>query len=318
MSNNESKKNGLRSKILSVKFIKKILSPTKKKFVKLCSALFPKHTSKKKFKQVFGKKLNLSNPLTLNEKLMYTKHNVYWDNPVVAQCADKYEVRKFVEQNGCGESLNTLLGAWDDASKIDWDSLPQKFAIKCNHGSGYNIICTDKETFDIKEATQKLDGWMKETYGYGSVCEQGIYRKIKPMIIAEEFIETKDGLPPKDYKFFCSFGKCKFLFVASDRIDGRTKFDYYWPNWEWIPVENCHPNAGEIPKPESLEKMISYAEKLSEKFPIVRVDFYEESGKIIFGELTFTHFGCIHGFKPDSYDRVFGDCFPDKNGLIMK
>lgn len=307
----------IKEKIMSVSMFRKILIPLKDRYVRKVSQLFPRYTSKKTYRKIFGKELDLREPKTLNEKLMYVKHNVYWDHPLVTQCADKYKVREFVQSNGCGETLNELLGVWEDAYKIDWSNLPDKFAIKCNHGSGYNMICVDKAKFDIESATKKLDQWMKETYGYGSVCEQGIYRNIKPMIIAEKFIETKDGLPPKDYKFFCSYGKCKFLFVASERVNNRTKFDFYWPDWTWIPVENCHPTAGSIPKPESLEKMIAYAEKLSEKFPIVRVDFYEESGEIIFGELTFTHFGCIHGFEPDVYDYEFGQCFPNANNLKL-
>ena len=38
--------------------------------------------------------------------------------------------------------------------------------------------------------------------------------------------------------------------------------------------------------------MIKYAEKLSEDFKFVRVDFYNDNGNIIFGELTFTPACC--------------------------
>lgn len=271
---------------------------------------FPKYHSKKKYKKIFGRKLDLNCPKTLNEKLMYYKLNLYWNAPIVSKCADKLEVRDFVEQNGCGELLNPLLGAWERAEDIDWNSLPNRFAIKCNHGSGYNLICTDKSSFDTAEAAKILKTWLNETYGYRN-AEQGIYSHIKPMIIAEAFIETEDFLPPKDYKFFCSYGEVKLLFVARDRYEGKTKFDYYYPDWTWIPVQNDHPNYGPTNKPADLEKMISYAQKLSKRFPLVRVDFYNANEKIIFGELTFTHFGCIHKFTPDNFDYIFGALFPD-------
>lgn len=305
---------GIKQKILQNEKLFPIISEMVDKESKFWGKNFPVYFSKKKYKKVFGRPLNLETPQSLNEKLMYCKFNTYWDKPIVSQCADKYAVRSFVEKNNCTELLNPILGVWDDAKDIDWDSLPEKFAIKCNHGSGYNIICSDKSKFDTEKATATLNKWMKETYGYRN-AEQGIYSLIKRKIIAEKFIDTDDGTPPKDYKFFCSYGKVKLLFVASDRYDDNTKFDYYYPDWTWIPVKNDHPNAGATEKPANLEKMIKYAEKLSEKFPLVRVDFYDADGKVIFGEITFTHFGCIHRFDPDKYDFEFGKMFPSAKDL---
>lgn len=305
---------GIKQKIMHNEKLFPVISETVDKLNKFLGKNFPVYFSKQKYKKVFGRELDLDNPQTLNEKLMYCKLNTYWDKPIVSRCADKYEVREFIKENNCEELLNPILGAWDDAKDIDWDSLPEKFAIKCNHGSGYNLICTDKKKFDTEKATETLNNWMHEKYGYRN-AEQGIYSLIKRKIIAEKFIDTDDGTPPKDYKFFCSYGKVLFLFVASDRYDGNTKFDYYYPDWTWIPVTNAHPNKGCIEKPENLEKMIEYAEKLSKKFPLVRVDFYDADGKVIFGEITFTHFGCVHRFDPDEYDYEFGKMFPSGENL---
>lgn len=280
----------------------------------LISSFNPTLASRIRYRKYLGKRLNLSNPQTLNEKMMYLKLNTYWNQQYVSDCADKYEIHRVVREKGCPEILNELYGAWDNVEDIDWDSLPQKFAIKCNHGSGYNIICNDKTTFDIASVKKKLKKWMKESYGVNR-AEQGIYSKIKRKIIAEKFIETADKMPPKDYKFFCSYGEVKFLFVASDRINGQTKFDYYYPDWTWIPVKNQHPNVGQTEKPEMLDQMIEYAKKLSKDLPLIRVDLYNEGTQIIFGELTFTHFGCLNSFDPDEYDLIFGQCFPDVTKL---
>ncbi len=280
----------------------------------IISRISPTVTSKIRYRYYMKKKLNLKNPQTLNEKMMYLKLNKYWNQQFVADCADKYAVRKTITESGCPELLIELYGAWDKVEDIDWDSLPNKFAIKCNHGSGYNIICTDKATFDIEGAKRKLATWMKESYGVEK-AEQGIYSKIHRKIIAEKFIETADGKPPRDYKFFCSYGEVKFLFVASDRVDNQTKFDYYYPDWTWIPVKNQHENVGPIEKPKMLDEMMRYASILSKNLPLVRVDLYNEGEQIIFGELTFTHFGCLNSFDPDEFDLTFGKCFPNVEEL---
>ena len=279
----------------------------------------PVKMSRKYYRDVFGRELDLNDPKTLNEKIMYLKLKKYWNNPVPGLLADKYRVREYVERCGLGGTLTKLYGVWDDAREIDWDSLPQKFVLKCNHGSGYNIVCTDKAAFDTAAATKQLNRWLRERYGVSTV-EQGIYDKIERRIIAEEFIETEDGHPPRDYKIFCSYGEAKFLYMSFDRYEDRTKFDYYEPSWEHLPVSiRKHSSGGEKPKPANLDEIIRCAEQLSKPFPIVRVDLYSEmaDGKphIYFGEMTFSSFGALIGYDPDEYDYIFGARFPDAKAL---
>ena len=124
----------------------------------------PTYVSKVRFKRSFARELNLDNPKTFNEKLMWLKLNRYGDDPLVIQCADKYAVREYVEKCGLGHTLNDLLGVWEEAKDVEWSQLPEKFAIKCNHGCGYNIICKDKSRFDIEKAEKTLKRWLKEEH----------------------------------------------------------------------------------------------------------------------------------------------------------
>lgn len=292
----------------------KIVMAGYRQFGQFLSIINPEKASRMKYRSALGRELNLEYPSAMTEKMMYLKLRKFWNNQFVANCADKYTVRSIIRDYQCPEILTKLYGVWDNAEDIDWNQLPQKFVLKCNHGSGYNLVCKNKDELDIEETKKQLNKWLKERYGISSV-EQGIYDRISRKIIAEEFIETADGLPPKDYKFFCSFGEVKLIFVASDRIPGKTKFDFYYPSWTHINVRNVFPNNGPIEKPKDLEKMIRYAELLSKDLPMVRVDLYNEAGKIFFGELTFTHFGCLNGFTPDSFDFEFGKLFPPAEEL---
>lgn len=289
--------------------IRRLILPVYIWLQKIEGFFFPKLRSKKLYKKMIGKKCNLKNPTSLNEKLMFNKFNLYWDNLSVNKCADKYEVRKYVEEKGLGNILCPLLGVWDKFSDIDFDKLPDKFILKLSNGSGCNILCNDKSTFDKKSAKKKFGRWMRSTYGL-TTGEQGIYRNVKKRIIAEALIETRNDMPPADFKFFCSYGEVKLLYVACDRKNGQTKFDYYTTDWKWIPVKNAHPNAGPIEKPKNYDLMMKYASILSKDFPLVRIDFYNNDGTIIFGEITFTHCGCVHPFDPSEYDEKFGALFP--------
>lgn len=291
------------------KTIKKILVPPYNFYRKIEGTLFPKARSKQLYKKRIGRKCNLKNPSSLTEKLMYYKLYLYWKNDIVANLADKYKVRQFVTDCGLSTILNPLLGVWNKAKDIDWDSLPNSFVLKLNTGSGYNIVCRDKDTFDKKQATKQLNKWMRQHYGR-LFAEQGIYSKIKKLIVAEKYIEAFNHGSPDDYKFFCSYGDVKFLFVASGRAENETKFDYYTPDWKWINVRNVFPNNGPVDKPKNYDVMLKYASILSKRFPLVRVDMYNIDGEIIFGEMTFTHFGCIAPFTPDSFDFDFGNMLP--------
>ena len=183
--------------------------------------------------------------------------------------------------------------------------------MKCNHGCGGNIICRDKESLDKQDTLIKLNKWLHQEYGLEHVeySYEGIPRKI----ICEKLIETEDSQLPRDYKIFCTYGVPKLIYVISERKETTENLDYFTPDWEWIPVRNgVLTNAGsKLRKPNNLKDLLEYASKLSKIFPIVRVDFYSEFGKVIFGELTFLPTGGCFKLDPPDYDRKFGDLFPD-------
>ena len=82
--------------------------------------IFPDEVlSKIYFKVVLGKKLNLKNPKTFNDKMQCLKLYYYPFNSTVVKCADKYAVRKYMEEKGYAKLLVPLIGYWDNADKID-------------------------------------------------------------------------------------------------------------------------------------------------------------------------------------------------------
>lgn len=52
---------------------------------------------------------------------------------------------------------------------------------------------------------------------------------------------------------------------------------------------------------------ILIAGDISEGLPFVRVDLYENNGKVYFGELTLYPGSGLEEFTPESYDRLLGD-----------
>lgn len=130
---------------------------------------------------------------------------------------------------------------------------------------------------------------------------------IRQLQTCELNIELPD-LP--DYKFFCFDGQVKGLFVAIERNkEGEdVKFDFFDADFNHLPLKQGHENANPYPsKPHNFELMKQAAAKLSKGYPQVRVDLYDLGDKVLFGELTLYHFGGMVPFRPEEWDKVFGD-----------
>ena len=190
----------------------------------------------KQFEEQFGRKPNLSNPQTFNEKIQWLK--VYDHNPMYIRLTDKLAVREFVKTRVGEAYLNDLLGVYQDVEEIQFDLLPEQFVLKATHGSGYNIICPDKSSLDWDKSKQQLAKWLRSNFYY--VAYEWAYKHITPRIICEKFLTDKDGGIPRDYKIFCFKGSPRFLEVHSDRF-GDHHLDLFTAEWSHLPVTDVYP-----------------------------------------------------------------------------
>ena len=179
--------------------------------------------------------------------------------------------------------------------------LPNKFVIKCNHGSGYNIIVKDKSKLNLENIKKKLNKWMKQKYGLNLV--ELHYRDMIPKIIIEKYMDDGTG-DLRDYKITCFNGKPEFIWIDSERHTNH-KRNLYDLNWNQLPYKiNSHYATFQSPeKPKHLKKLLNLASILSKGFVYVRVDFYIIKQKIYFGEMTFATSSGMEDVVPESFDK---------------
>ncbi|MCM1140586.1 MAG: glycosyl transferase [Muribaculum sp.] len=252
-----------------------------------------------------GKKLNLDDPVTYNEKLQWLK--LYNRNPEYAKMVDKYEAKKYVAELIGEEYIIPTIGIYNNVDEIPWDKLPNQFVLKCTHDSGGIVICKDKSILDIEAAKRKLSRGLRTSYYPRN--REWPYKNVIPRIICEEYKVDESGYELKDYKWFCFDGQVKALFIATDRGNPNedTKFDFFDEDFNHLPFTNGHPNASIVPtKPKGFEIMKQLAAKLSHGMPHARIDFYDINGQVYFGEITFFHWSGIVPFNPESWDETFG------------
>lgn len=252
-----------------------------------------------------GKKLNLKKPTTFCDKLNWLKLNEL--HPEYTQLVDKVGVREYIKEQIGEEYLFPIYGTWEHFNDINFDKLPEKFVLKCNHDSGSVKVITDKSAIDKEELNKFFEARLKlNPYVLG---REYPYKDVKPCIVAEKFM-TPDGEDDiNDYKFFCFNGEPVIMYIATERSTGNVKFDFFDMDFNHLDATDPgHPQSGDVHYPPSqFEKMKEFAEKLSKGKKFVRIDFYEISGKIYFGEFTFFHCGGFWPLYPEKWEKELGD-----------
>lgn len=262
-----------------------------------------------------GKKLNINNPQTFNEKLQWLK--LYNRKHEYSIYVDKYEVRKHITKTIGEKYLIPLIGVYKSEDEIPWSKLPNQFVLKCTHGSGSNIICLDKNKLDIGEAKKKLRKWMKKSwYWFG---REWPYKNVKPRIVCEEFISDINNTPD-DYKVLCFNGKAKLIEVHIDRY-GAHKQDFYDIQWNKTKISQGDTNSNFVyDKPVQLEEMIHLSEQLATNMEHVRIDWFVVKNTLYFGEITFFDGSGFTTFDNEEDDYLLGSWIklPIKNDKIRR
>lgn len=254
-----------------------------------------------------GRKLDLINPDTYNAKLQWLK--LYDRDPKYTDMVDKYEAKR-IAANIIGEDhIIPTYGIWNNFDEIDFSILPDQFVLKTTHGGGNRdvIICKNKNSFGIKSARNILTTSIRHNAIYKNFREWP-YKNIKPRIIAEKYMVDESG-QLNDYKFYCFNGIPKIVLIVTGRASKDGPFyDYFDNDFKHLPYRTKGaPNYnGKIAKPESFEKMLDVSKALAQGIPHVRIDLYNTSGEIYFGEWTFYDASGYDKYDPDEWDSKIG------------
>lgn len=253
--------------------------------------------------------LHLNPPRTFNEKIQWLK--LYDRKPLYTSLVDKSTVKGYVSAIIGKEFIIPTLGVWDSIDDIPFDRLPSRFVLKTTHdGGGGGVFICDKSNLDIEALKIKINrSFSHDIY---KTLREWPYKDVKPRIMAEEFIEQRNGEEKElvDYKFFCFNGMPKFCQVKT-HDEERDCTDLFDMQWQLLPFNGINPNQTNATKtplePQNYDKMIKLSKELSTVASFCRVDFYNIEGKVYFGELTFYPASGMGCFTPLEYDDIVGD-----------
>lgn len=245
---------------------------------------------------------NLENPQKFTEKIQYLK--LYEQSELRKKAANRTEVRTYVEEKIGSDHLIPLIGIYEELTPEIWDSLPDQFVLKANHGSAMLKIVIDKNQENYDEVYHQTERW--KGFDYAQFGRERVYEGIPRTIVTEELLLDSNQSIPADYKFFCFHGRVEIIQVDVDRFNNQ-KRKLLDRDFNEIDATILHPRyEQELKRPANLDEAIEIAEKLSADFNFIRVDLYLLENQIYFGELTNYPGNGFQPFQPEPMEYKVG------------
>jgi hypothetical protein len=242
-------------------------------------------------------------PKTFNELIQSNK--IFKRSDLIMITSDKWRVRQYVKEKIGERYLIPLRTVVENPQLIDFNSLPDSFVVKANHGSGFNFLVAEKKTADRAKVDEALAAWLK--IDFAAYHGEWAYRNIERRVLVEDML-VQDGKIPNDYKFFVFKGRVRMIQLSQGRHTSAYRKNLYDEQWRQLAVEYGAPYTLEpLQPPAQLREMIGLAEVLGRDFDFARIDLYLIDGKIFFGEVTHYPNAGLVEFRPQEFDRVLGD-----------
>ncbi|ALL67357.1 Glycosyltransferase [Paraburkholderia caribensis MBA4] len=258
-------------------------------------------------RKCIGRYPRLARPATFNEKIL--QRNLRPD-PRYVRLTDKLEVREYVAARLGEAHLVPLIAAPEAFTRAVFDSLPDAFVMKANHGSTFVEIVRDKSETTFERLQELSERWLSTSFYW--VARERHYRKIRPRIFFEQLLLDHHGRVPADFKVHCFGGHAgrplMYILLITDRFGNNTHGDVFDAQWRHMDVMigPYTRSAEPPPRPDNLEAVLKAATVLAKDFDYVRVDLYAPDNRVYFGELTFTPGAGVLPFTPDHVDYEWG------------
>jgi hypothetical protein len=261
-----------------------------------------------------GRWPNVTQPATFNEIIL---RRCLFPDPRWTALTDKLLVRDYVRSKIGEAHLIPLIATPDIFTREIFESLPNAFVMKANHGCGFVKVVWNKAETSFQELKRIADEWLATDF-YRATRERH-YQAIERRVYFEELLSDGHGRVPADLKLNIfghdADGPLVYTGVITDRF-GAPRHDFYDPHWQRLDIVLGHYacSAQPSPRPHNWDKVVDIATRLADGLGYVRVDLYVVGESIYFGELTFTPGAGLTKITPAHYDLDWGRLIRQMHG----
>ncbi len=240
------------------------------------------------------RKLNLRNPKTFNEKIQWLK--LFDNKPEKSELTDKVLVRDWIKEKIGEEYLKPVLQICNSFDEINFEKLPDRFIIKCNHGCKWNVIVKKKQNFLEEKIIYKIiktqfDEWLTQSF-FGWSDFELQYKNILPKILIEPLLSNESN-KYETIEIFCFNGKPLIVYFmdTAKKEDGHivrtvSAFD---DNLNSIDLKfRIQDELINKKVNDNVKDAFELSKILAADFKFVRVDWFIYENKLYFEEMTFT------------------------------
>ncbi|WP_333610029.1 ATP-grasp fold amidoligase family protein [Pantoea piersonii] len=260
-----------------------------------------------RLRKVSGTIPDIKAPSTLNEKICH--RIIYGRDAFYTMLADKLTVRDYVNSRTRRLKTASLIGVYVRTEDINFNNLPEKFVLKCNHDSGSSLVCTNKSEFDIENSLSKLKLALKKNMYY--TTREWQYKNISPFILCEEYIdlfsESDRDTTPEMLRIHCFHGVAYFVEADFTDKSGNEFINVYDRNWLLQPFQMEYPNTPQkVAEPGNFNQAILASQELAEGIDYCRIDLMLKKDDIYFSEITLSPKRGKLKISPPEWDAKLG------------
>jgi hypothetical protein len=250
---------------------------------------------------VVHKRLPIRPNTLFNDFLFQLKASSELGSPLRTLITDKELAKIYVEKKlGTGTTSATLCVLRTPEEVETYLQTTYPAVIKPTHSSGRCVSVFSKS--DYRKAKTQFKDWLNEDY-FLSDLERN-YAKLEKKIIVEKYIDDTFAL---EGSVHCLSGEPKIISLIDRKTKERQSFD---TNKCALGVSLVYPLKEFEPKNWGfLNSLLKSSRILSGEFSYVRVDFYTDGERVVFGELTNLPAGGTGQFSPPGGEKKFSEVF---------
>lgn len=247
------------------------------------------------------KRLPIRPDTLFNDFLFQLKVGSELGSPLRTFITDKEFGKIYVEKKlGAGTTPATLCVLRAPAEVETYLPAIYPVVIKPTHSSR-RIVLVFSES-DYHKAKTQIKDWLNEDYFLEDLERN--YAKLEKKIIVEKYIDDTFAI---EGSVHCMSGEPKIISLIDRKTKERQSFD---ANKSPLGVSLSYPLKEFEPKAWGfLNGLLKSSRILSGEFSYIRVDFYTDGERVLFGELTNLPAGANGKFFPADGERKFSEVF---------